>query len=222
MFKSLFEKEWIKLRWVLLAYIVIGYAALFTIGSDLQYGIKMHGAVNYWSNVITYHVYYFNVLKYLPILSAIALALIQFVPESINKRYRLAFHLPVNEQKLLFFMLIFGVLFLLIIDLLIMAGLFVVSTIFFPTDIVSISLVSTIPWFLAGIITYLGISTMAIEPNWLQKIAIGLTTYFTFDLLLTEKLFAQYNNILIYYFLITMIYGIIILFPGHRLRKGSK
>ena len=93
---------------------------------------------------------------------------------------------------------------------------------FFPSDIVSISLATTIPWFLSGIITYLGTSATVIEPNWIQKIAIGVTTYFTYNLLLSEKLFAQYNNVLIYYFLITLIFGIIILFPGHRLRKGSK
>jgi len=222
MFKSLFEKEWIKLRWVLLAYIIIGYAAIFSIGSDLQYGIKMHGAVKYWSNVITYHTNFFSILKYLPIFGAITLAVIQFVPESINKRYRLSFHLPMNEQKLLIFMLLFGIVSMLLLDVLIALGLFVVSGMFFPSDIVSISLVSIVPWFLAGIITYLGTSTVVIEPNWVQKVVIGITTYFTFELLMAERLFTQYNNVLIYYFLITLIYGIIILFPGHRLRKGSK
>ena len=205
MYKSLFEKEWMKLRWVLLAYLVIGIAALFSIASDLQYGIKMHGAVKYWSNVITYHTNYFSILKYLPIFAAISLALIQFVPESINKRYRLSFHLPINEQKLLLFMLFFGTVCLTLIALLLVCGLFIISSIFFPSEIVSISLVSTIPWFLAGIITYFGISTVAIEPGWFQKVAIGTITYFTYDLLLSEKLFAQYNTILIYYLIINSI-----------------
>ncbi|MBN2280170.1 MAG: hypothetical protein JXQ65_06295 [Candidatus Marinimicrobia bacterium] len=222
MYRSLFQKEWIKLRWAFLAFLVIGYAALFSIASDLHYGIKMHGAVKYWSNVITYHSNYFSLLKSLPVLGGIAIALLQFVPESINRRYRLFFHLPINEQKILLFMLWVGTGITLVIDGLILIGLYAIATLFFPAEIVTISLLTTLPWFLAGIITYLGVSTLAIEPSWVQKIAIGVTTYFTFDLLLSERNFAQYNDVLVYYLLITLILGIIILYPGHRLRKGSK
>lgn len=222
MFKSLLEKEWIKLKWVLLAYIIIGYAAIFSIASDLQYAISMHGAVKYWNNVITYHTMYFNILKYLPVLVAIALATIQFIPESINKRYRLAFHLPINEQKLLLFMLLFGVVAMVVLDILLVLGLYVVAYSFFPAEIMSMSLITVIPWFLAGIVCYLGTATLVIEPNWVQKITIGITTYFAFELLLSERLYIQYNTVLPYYLLITLLFGIIILFPGHRLRKGSK
>jgi hypothetical protein len=222
MYRSLFEKEWIKLRWVFLAYLIISYSALASIAMDLNHAFKIHSAVKYWNNVIAYQVFFFQLLKFIPVIGGLTIAILQFVPESLNQRYRLAFHLPINEQKLLLYMLFIGSAAILMINLLTIGGYACICSIFFPSEIVKISMVTMVPWFLAGLITYLGTATVVTEPNWVQRIVFGITTYFCINLLMQESAYAQYNHILGYYVAILLLYSITILFPGHRLRKGAK
>ncbi len=96
------------------------------------------------------------------------------------------------------------------------------SSSFYPYEIVFLSAISTIPWFMAGLIIYLGVSTVISEPNWFQKIVLSVMTFYSINLLLQEKSFGQYNQVLVYYTILIMLYTIMILFPGHRLRKGAK
>ncbi len=222
MYKSLFEKEISKTKWVLLAYLLVSYIALLSITSDLHYAFKTHGAIKYWLNVITYHSFYFEIFKFIPIIGGFALAILQFVPESLNKKYRLSFHLPINEKKLLLFYLLFGVVSILLINIVVMIGFIFISSRYFPHEIVTVSALSMMPWFIAGIIIYLGTATVTSEPNWFQKIVLGTMTFYSINLLIQEKLFCQYDNILGYYIILISLYIIIILFPGHRLRKGAK
>jgi hypothetical protein len=222
MFISLFEKEWIKLKWVFAAYLIISFIALLSVLTDLNHAFKIYGAVKYWNSLITYQTIFFSILKYIPVIGGLAVALLQFVPESINKRYRLAFHLPINEQKVLLTMLAIGGAAILVINLLTIIGHMAIISIFFPSDVVTMSTATIIPWVFAGLITYLGASTVIIEPNWVQKIVFGTTTFFAMNLLMKEKTFAQYNHILGIYLILILLFSVTILFPGHRLRKGAK
>lgn len=205
-----------------MAYLIISYSALASIAMDLNHAFKIHGAVKYWNNIIAYQIFFFQLLKYIPVIGGLVIAILQFLPESLNKRYRLSFHLPINEQKLLLYMLFIGGAAIVLIDLLTIGGYACISSIFFPAEIVKISMASMVPWFLAGLITYLGTATVVTEPNWVQRVVFGITTYFCINLLLQEGGFAQYNHILGYYIAILLLYTITILFPGHRLRKGAK
>ena len=222
MFKSLFEKEWIKIKWALLAYLLVSIAAVFSIASDAHYSIKVHGAMKLLTNLITYQSIYFGMLKGLVILAGIAIAFIQFLPESMNKRYRLSFHLPISENKLLLFNLTVGVASILIINLIIALVFSVVIGKFYPIEILSSSVMTMIPWFMAGLIGYLGTATTISEPSWNQRIVLGLMTYFSIVLFTKEQMFNQYTQVLGYYFVLVILFSTIILFPGHRLRKGAK
>jgi hypothetical protein len=222
MFRSLFEKEWIKIKWVLLAYLVISAIAIISIASDLHYSFKIHGAMKSWTNVITYHTFYFSILKFIPIFAGLAISVFQFVPESLNERYRLSFHLPINEKILLLFNLLIGIVAILIINTIITLELFIISSTFYPAEIVNISIISIIPWFLAGLITYLGTSTVICEPNWTQRIFLSITTFYSMNVLTQERFLNQYTQIIGIYIVMIIIYTITILFPGHRLRKGAK
>lgn len=222
MYKSIFQKEWTKLRWVLLAYVVVSYFAIFSISMDIYHAFKVHGAVKYWNNVIAYQVFFFDMLKFIPVIGGFALAIFQFLPESLNNRYKLGFHLPISEKKLLLFMLLVGMLIIISVNFLTTIGFYIFISVFFPAEIVNVSVLSTLPWFLAGMIAYLGTATTVTEPNWFQRIVLGIMTYFSMNLLLREESFSQYTPVLGYYILIILIYTITILFPGHRLRKGSK
>lgn len=222
MYRSLFEKEWIKIKWGLLAYLLISIVAVLSIASDIHYGIKVHGAMKMLTNLITYQTVFFGILKGLVILAGIAIAFFQFLPESLNKRYRLSFHLPISENRLLLFNLSVGVATIVVINIFIALFFFLVISIFYPHEVVSASVMTMIPWFMAGIIGYLGTATAISEPSWSQRIMLGIMTYFTLLIFTKEQMFNQHTQVLSYYCLLILLYSFIILFPGHRLRKGAK
>ena len=222
MYKSLFEKEWLKIRWVLLAYAIISLSVLIYIISDLHHSFEMKGAIKNWLAVIIHHKSYFSSLKYIPVIGGFAVAIFQFVPESFENRFRLSFHLPLNEIKLLLFMLVIGVTSILLVDIITILGFIFASSGFFTVEIVNASFQTMIPWFMGGIVTYLGIATVTVEPNWYQRIILALVTYFAMSLYFQGTGYKQYNHVLDVYLIPALLFTITILFPGHRLRKGAK
>ena len=222
MYRSLFDKEWLKVRWVFLAYIILSISVLVYIASDLRHTFEMKGAIKNWLAITIHHEMYFSSLRYLPMLGGFALAIFQFVPESFDNRFRLSFHLPINEIKLLLYMVILGLGAIIIVDLITIGGFIAVSSSFFPAEIVSASYQTMIPWFMAGLVTYLGIATAVVEPNWYLRIVLGLITYFTASLYTQGTIYMQYNHVLATYAIPILLLTITIIFPGHRLRKGAK
>lgn len=222
MYRSLLDKEWLKVRWVFLAYILISISVLVYIFSDLRHSFEMSGAIKNWLAIILHHKLYFSSFKYLPIIGGFAIAIFQFVPESFENRFRLSFHLPINQIKLLLFMILIGLGTIIIIDIISIVGFTILSSSFFPGEIVTASYQTMLPWFMAGLVTYLGIATAVVEPNWYLRVVLALITYFTATLYTQDTGYMQYNHTLVTYAIPLLLFTITILFPGHRLRKGAK
>jgi len=222
MYKAILFKEWIKIKWVVVGFAATCLAALIYIGLDCRHSIEMSGAIKIWLFVIQRKNLYHSLLKYIPLFAGIALAVAQFVPEMTKNRFRLSFHLPIDEKKMLLFMVLIGLLTNLLVYILIIVGLIISGSTFYPREIVSSSLITSAPWLLAGIAGYLATSMIVIESNWMHRIILSIISIAYFNLLFLENGYNEYRFSFLYYFIVAILFFITILFPGYRLRKGCK
>lgn len=170
MIKSLFYKEWLKIRWIFLSLAGISVVAVFYIFLNVSHGIEINGPVNFWSYII-YKKYPIALdLEYLPLITGIVLGIVQFFPEINSGRLKLTLHLPMRENKILISMLLLagGLLTaLFIFDLAIFA---LVSSIYFPLQLTFYNLIIIIPFYIAGLLGYLATATVMVEPVWSRRV----------------------------------------------------
>jgi len=221
MFKAIFYKEWLKIRWIVLGSVLAVLGFLIYIGLNVRQYFEMNDPINVWIYFIQKKVLYYSVLKFIPIFIAVILAIVQFVPEMAKKRYRLFFHLPFSETKSLFYMSSIGLALILLTAITLLAGLFIIGSTYFPTEVMISSLFSVMPWLLAGFVSYLAATAVVLDPSWKYRILYVLFFAPFIQSLFLERGYYEYQYSIGLFFLVSILFGIIILFPGYRLRKGS-
>ena len=221
MIKAVFYKEWLKIRWVVFGSILAVLGFLIYLGLNVRQYFEMNDPIDVWVYFVQRKVLFYSVLKYIPTFIAIILAVVQFAPEMIKKRYRLTFHLPYSEIRSLFFMSGIGVMLLLSVALVFLIGLSIINSIYFPTELTISALVSVLPWLLAGVTVYLGTSAIVLDPSWKYRVLYALFFAPFIQSLFMEQGYYEYKYSLTAYFLVSLLFGFVILFPGYRLRKGS-
>lgn len=221
LYRAIFYKEWLKIRWVVVGSTLAILGLTGYLGLDVRQYFKMNEPINVWVFIIQRKVLYYSVFKYIPLFIGIILAVAQFTPEMIKKRYRLMFHLPYSETKSLLIMSGIGLSFLLLNALLILIGLGIIGTIYFPAEVTGSSIITVLPWLLAGLVGYLASAAVILEPSWKYRIVYTLFFSPFIQSLFLERGYNEYQHSLGAYLMTALLFGIIILFPGYRLRKGS-
>lgn len=223
MLKAILYKEWIKLRWAVI--IIAGLTVLSLAYSTgmINYYVEFQGASRNWLYVIAKSLLLKNimVIKILPLITGLTFALLQFIPEMVQKRMRLSYHLPIHEKKLLFSSIGIGFMFLLAEIIFLFLGLWMVISFTYPAEIVQKILISTIPWFLGGSAIYFLLSFIILETSWFYRIIYGIVAYGLIELNFRASTYDQYLFLWIF-ILIVAVMPITILFSGHRFRRGTK
>lgn len=170
MIQAIFYKEWIKTRWYLLL------ATLFMIGitgySMLRVSrvIAMQGIDHLWVVMVQKDAIFVDLLQYVPLLTGILLAAVQFFPEMQRKCLKLTLHLPYSQKKMILAILAFGLLALAAC----FATSFIIMGIYLPQhftgELVRHILLSAVPWFLAGGAGYLFVAWICLEPTWKRRV----------------------------------------------------
>lgn len=221
MWKSVIYKEWLKIRWFLIGFTTLGIAGVGYIFLKVQHDFAFMEGKNYWYAVIFQGLQFLGYLKFIPLAGAVAVGVAQYFPETVNKRIKLTFHLPVKENKILLMMHAFGTGSILVSYLLIF-GLFIsLCTIFFPAEIITDAIITAIPWFLAGLSAYFMIALIVLEPIWKYRAFYLIIAAFFISLFFNQAKLAAYapaNPIL---FILTAASGIALIFSAFRFRKGE-
>ena len=170
MYNAIIYKEWIKTRKIigLLAIIFtgIGLFSFMKTGEE----IRSTGMVLFWETIIQKDVALFPYFEYLPLLAGFLLAVTQYVPELQFKRLKLTLHLPLPENRIVFTMLAYGFSIVLAFVILTVPLLLLGLSLSFPSEIVWVSFGKILPWFLAGLASYLFTAWICLEPQWKQRI----------------------------------------------------
>ncbi len=221
MWKSVIYKEWLKTRWFILAFAVLGTLVVGYIFLTVQHNFKFNEPNNYWYTLLFMKLKYFGYLKFAPIAGALAISIAQFFPETVDKRIKLTFHLPINENKILLTMMLFGTLCLLAAYLLFLALFVGLSAIYFPANIIVPALITITPWFLAGFAAYYFVALIVLEPVWKYRflyIIVAATIIPLFFESAATGSYAPANPVLA---VLVIISSIALLFSGYRFRKGE-
>ncbi len=221
MWKSVIYKEWIKTRWFVILYAILGLSFIAYLFLNVQRNFKFSEANNYWYTIMFMGVSYFGSLKFVPIAGALAISVAQFFPETVNKRIKLTFHLPINENRVLLMMMLYGTV-CLVASYVIQLGVFLgLSFIYFPSDIILPALASITPWFLAGFATYYLTALIVLEPVWKYRMAYLIVAGTFVPLFVQSAPTGAYTPVNLALAFLVIIISISLLFSGYRFRKGE-
>lgn len=175
MLGAIFRKEFFKIRWpwllvmmfnlFLMAYVAVSTRRLFVLD---------HPEV-VWYRVLHLGQIHFEAMMYLPVLSGILIACFQFLPEMWDEKFRLSLHLPVGPGWIAMAHLIVGLTAYALTALTDLVGLMLITVHYFSKEGVATSLVTALPWTMAGAAAYLGGALTLLEPNYrLKAVNLGL------------------------------------------------
>lgn len=221
MFKAIIYKEWIKIRLIVLVSVAISLLALLNIFLKVRHDILFVDAANYWYSFLFRGYTYFGILRFLPLAIGLGIAIAQYFPETVNKRIKLTFHLPVKENSILIKMHLFGVMVLLLTFVSIFLLFILGSAIFFPSNIIAASLITIIPWFLGGLTTYFLVALILLEPVWLYRGLYAIVSAGLVSLYYGSAPIGAFGPVLLPLAVITVMMSFVVLFSGFRFRKGE-
>jgi hypothetical protein len=164
MIHSIITKEWLKLRFYLLAIFLIALSTLGYFWFNLNFAfstIEPESMMWYKFSHLEDKPYFY--LSYLFLIIGVAISFAQFIPERINKRIKIMAHLPLNLKNALFLHLLIGISFIAILSLILAIGLIAIMNHFYPDIITLIVLKDTFFYTLASVILYIGLSAVIIE-----------------------------------------------------------
>lgn len=221
MWKSIIYKEWLKIRFFLIGFTALGIIGLGYLFLKVQHGFTFNSGTGFWYNILFMGMQFFGYFKYIPLFGGLMIAVAQYFPETINKRIKLTFHLPLDENKVLLMMHLFGTVCLLGAYLLLLGSFIALSTIYFPSQMVWDSIVSVIPWFLAGFVGYFFVALIVLEPVWMYRFFYALVAGFFVTIYIKSPVIAAYGPAIPGLSILTILLSITLLFSAYRFRKGE-
>jgi len=221
MWKSVFYKEWLKIRWFIVGYTLLGILVIGYLFLTLKHSFAFTGGKNVWNAVLFQEYQFYSLFKYVPLAGGLTISITQYLPEAINKRLKLSFHLPLGENKVLQLMQAFGVGCLLI-SFLFFCGLFTgISLIYFPMQMVTDGIITILPWLLAGFAAYFMLAVIVLEPNRIFRLCYSLCGGFFLTIYFTSADTAAYAPVNSALFILTALLSIGFVFSAYRFRKGE-
>lgn len=221
MWKSVFYKEWLKTRWFIVGYTLLGVLGIGYLFLTLKHNFAFSGGKNVWNAVLFQGYQFYGLFKYVPLVGGLVIAIAQYLPETVNKRLKLTFHLPLAENKALMLMQVFGAGSLLI-SFLIFGGLFTgFSLIYFPIEMVIDGVVTILPWLLAGFAVYFIVAFVVLEPNRVFRFCYSLVGGFFMTIYFASSATAAYATVISGLVVLTALLSIAFVFPAYRFRKGE-
>lgn len=221
MWKAIFYKEWLKIRWFLFGYTLIGVLGIGYLFLVLKHNFEFKGGKNVWNAVLFQGHQFYSLFKYVPLAGGLIIAIAQYWPETVNKRLKLTFHLPFAENKVLLLMQAFGAGNLLISFSVFFGLLTGFSLIYFPVEMVADSAITILPWLLAGFAAYFIVALVVLEPNRVFRFCYSLIGGFFLTIYFASAGTTAYAPANSGLFVMTALLGIAFVFSAYRFRKGE-
>ena len=222
MYKAIAFKEWLKIRWTFFILMIVNITVAISIYLKLSHNIEILQARKVWYNVIFMGDLYYNDFQYIPLLTGLVIATFQFMPEIISDRIKLTFHLPIGENKILFQMMLTGLIYISGIYLVSLILLSVITSLFFPFEVFESMILTVAPWFLAGFAIYFAITAIFIEPIWNRRAVLVFMFLGFISMLFMNYGNNSYSESITLISFMTFILIIPVFLSGFRFKRGKK
>jgi hypothetical protein len=222
MFIALSYKEWLKTRWVLLAAIILGITSILTIFLNLGAIAEFNDANAVWNYIVYKKYLFYGDFKFVPAIIGFIIAVAQFYSEANNLRLKLTLHLPLNENKLLFYMLGYGTLIQFVLHIIFILLLSFVTSLFFPSEIVVSQFYTVLPWIFSGFVTYFFVSAIMVDTLWPRRVILLLTGYEIISFYLISNGYNSYMHSIQWFVIIGVLEFFLIFLSGFRFKRGAR
>ncbi len=218
--KAILYKEWLKVRWAYLAMFVVSLLVLVYVWLMISKQIEFNDAKALWGVIIFRKYKFFSNIEYIPLLIGLVIGITQYAPETSQSRLKLTLHLPVNENKILMQMLAAGSALITILYLFIAAALTIITSIYFPKEIVNDMLVTILPWILSGFAAYFTCGAAFVEPVWSRRIilVIGAVAFISLLYFEGDHTFAA----ILLFAIVTFLFPFWTLLTGYNFKRGIR
>ncbi|MDO5571152.1 MAG: hypothetical protein Q4F97_06765 [Bacteroidales bacterium] len=220
--KAIYYKEWIKTRWAfILSILVLAGFSLFCIINIFRM-IEMKGAVHIWEVMIQKDALFISLLTFLPMIIGIIVGITQYVPEMHQKCLKLTLHLPFNSMTMIAVMISFGFVSLIIIFSAVILLIAASFSLILAPELVKHIILSSIPWFLAGIASYIFTAWITLEPTWKRRIINILIAVLVLKIFFIDSVGEGYNCFLPYMAITTLLFSTFIFLSVSRFKEGKQ
>lgn len=220
MFRAIIYKEWLKIRWTLLIMFLLSMGILINIWMNLAYGLRFSNPSDFWAFIIFRKYVFFNFLQYFPLVAGLGMAIAQFFPEMHRDRLRLTLRLPLTENLIIFQMNVVATLALISLFLIDLIFLLAFSSVYFPSEIIKNIFIVSLPWFLAGVAAYFGLSTILVEPMWFRRMIMAIILYgFLYTFFQPAGIYS-YHKVIISIVALSVVSTLGIYYAVHHYQKG--
>lgn len=174
MIHAIITKEWLKTRKYFFASAVAAMALAAYAILRMNRVAELRGAEHLWQILLLKDNSFVDLLAYFPLIIGIVIATAQMAPEMASKRLKLTLHLPCPMFRTIMTMLACGLVELLIIYGLQAAAIAIYDSTVFPRELVARVMLTTLPWYVAGLAAYLFTAAICLEGTWARRIVLGL------------------------------------------------
>ncbi len=221
MIKSIFYKEWLKIRRVSQVLLLVGIVVIAGIYFTVRHDLIVTDAEIYWDRITGQRMIFYSILKFLPLITGIVVSLAQFIPEIIDKRVKLTLHLPLNEERAVLQMMIFGAMTLLAIYFVELGIFWGWGAVYFPDEIIFPSIITLLPWYVSGMAAYFFLALIVLEPVWKNRIFYMLVATLFIQVFFVSDIAAAYKYSLFPLIVLATLISISLLYSIYRFRKGE-
>ncbi|NWF90527.1 MAG: hypothetical protein HXY50_13830 [Ignavibacteriaceae bacterium] len=226
MIKSLLYKEWLKIRWSFIGLLLVNLIVVVSICVSLYNDFKFYKPNQIYDGVLSWGYVFYIDLMYIPLATGLLLGVVQFFSEINSSRLKLTLHLPMKESSSLLSMQWYGLGLLVLIFIIDAVIISILTSSYFPYEVVNSFLSISLPWFLAGLTAYIFISLIFVEPSWSRRIFMAVVgvgfVNLLFSNIIAMGIEAIFSRTDLYFFIITILLTPIILLAGYNYKKGIR
>lgn len=170
MLRSIFYKEYLKIRWAWLAVLALNALLMTYVFVETRHLFSMDHPEIVWYRVLHLGQIHYAPLRYVPAGSGLLLACLQYLPEMVGERLRLSLHLPFSPHGLIMAHVLVGLTAVGLVIGLDLLALALLTARYFPLEAVNATMLTALPWGVAGLAAYLGVTLGLLEPNARRRI----------------------------------------------------
>jgi hypothetical protein len=216
--RAIFYKEYLKIRWLFLALLVLNALLAAYVYVDIRHLFVMDHAEMVWYRVVHIGREPYGVLRYALVVTGALTACIQYLPEMVGERLRLSLHLPVSPHALILAHVLVGAVAVGLASGLDLLSLAVIMSRYFPSEAVASALLTALPWGLGGLAAYLGVTLALLEPGSRRRVFNLAVAAGVLALFLRHEKPGAYGHVLIGLCVLICLMIPSVLLPGRHFR----
>lgn len=198
MLRPIIYKEWIKTKWC--AVVSLSIMLLFTVYAFLvaDRAVELRGAGHIWEVMVLRDAVFVDILKYVPLLIGISMGFFQYMPEIYRKSFKLTLHLPCSSFSLIMAMILYGTAVLTACFTVSISVMAVCFSELFPVELTERILLTSLPWFVAGVAAYVFTAWIVLEPAWKMRVVNAVVSVLLLRLFFMGPAPEAYNSFIMW------------------------